>query len=53
MAEKINLCKTCKWSKDKWHDACYCVYYGFIVSRGKDKCWGHETKEKKEEKQGE
>lgn len=38
-----NLCKTCKWAKDKWNESCFCIYYGYIVSRGKNKCWGHEV----------
>ena len=47
--EKKNLCASCKWAKDRWHDACYCVYYGFVVSREKTDCWGHEINGKEDE----
>ena len=48
-----NNCMNCRWAKDKYHDACYCVYYGYIRSRPKKDCWGWEQQgndEKKEEK---
>lgn len=37
-----NLCKGCRWAKDKFGESCYCVYYGYIVHRGKENCWGNE-----------
>lgn len=49
MPEKESLCNDCRWAKDKWHDAYYCVYYGYIVSRAKKECWGYEPR--KEEKE--
>ena len=45
MPEREKLCKSCKWAKDKWHDSCYCAYYGFIFAKGKTDCWGYERKE--------
>ena len=50
--ESIILCKNCKYAKDKWNDACYCVYYGYIVSRGKTDCWGYEPREPEGEQDG-
>ena len=49
MPEKMNLCKKCKWAKDNWHESCYCVYYGYIVWKGKKECWGYDISEKVEE----
>lgn len=46
MAE--NLCKTCRWAKDKWHESCFCTYYGYIVSHGKSDCWGYEIRKEDE-----
>lgn len=51
MPEKKNLCKDCKWAKDPWHESCFCVYYGFIVYRGKSDCWGYEISGKEKEKE--
>ena len=46
-----NNCMNCRWAKDKYHDACYCVYYGYIRSRPKKDCWGWEEQPKKAEKE--
>ena len=40
---KENLCATCGFARDRWHDACYCDYYRFVIARGKKKCWGYEA----------
>ena len=46
--ETTEDCRGCKWAKDKWHDSCYCVYYGYIRSKPKKDCWGWEKDERSE-----
>lgn len=47
--ETTEDCRGCKWAKDKWHDSCYCVYYGYIRPKPKKDCWGYEKKEEEGE----
>ena len=48
-----NICKDCKWGKDHFKDACYCVQYGYIVSKAKTKCGGYKPNEQvREQKVG-
>ena len=46
--EKIiqdTLCNHCYWAKDRVNNVhvngCYCVHYGFIVSKLKQRCQGY------------
>lgn len=46
-----NDCRNCKHAKDRYHDSCFCCYYGYIRSRPKKECLGWEKQEdEKEEK---
>ena len=39
------LCNYCDWAKDRvnnrYVNGCYCVHYGYIVSRKKEYCKGY------------
>lgn len=43
-------CTTCEHAKDKWHNSCYCTYYGYIRSKPKQDCWGYKEQEETSEK---
>ena len=43
-------CTTCEHAKDKWHNSCYCTYYGYIRSKPKQDCWGYKEREETSEK---
>ena len=51
---KEPLCKRCEFAKDKvfnqYSQACYCVKYGFIVSRMKERCKGFKHEQIQERK---
>ena len=49
--EVENLCTNCKNARDRWHDACYCVHYGIIISHKRDRCWGYDPKKENEEEE--
>lgn len=36
-----NKCRSCKYSKDWYGDACYCMKYGIMITYGKMSCKGH------------
>jgi hypothetical protein len=46
-----NDCRNCKHAKDKFHDSCYCTYYGYIRSKPKKDCWGWEQRTEKDNKE--
>jgi len=43
------LCRDCKWAKDHFKESCYCVHYGYIVSKGKATCRGYKEREQVQE----
>ena len=38
-----DICRTCKYAKDKGHNSCYCVKYGIIIGYGKTRCVSYEA----------
>ena len=46
-----DVCRTCKYAKDKGHNSCYCVKYGIIIGYSKTHCVSHEFA--KEDQEGE
>ena len=39
------ICNYCRWAKDRvnntYVNGCYCVHYGYIISKRKERCLGH------------
>ena len=33
-------CRNCQHAKDRYKDACYCTYYGYMRARPKKDCCG-------------
>ena len=46
------LCNHCDWAKDRvnnrYVNGCYCVHYGYIVSRTVERCKGYRAERKKD-----
>ena len=43
-----NICNSCKWSKDRFRESCYCTMFGIIISYGRADCRGYEQIQKQE-----
>lgn len=37
-----NVCRSCKYAKEKGWNTCYCVKYGMIIGFSKTHCVSHE-----------
>ena len=37
-----NVCRNCKYAKEKGWNSCYCVKYGIIIGYSKTNCVSHE-----------
>lgn len=44
----MNVCKECRFAKDRFRESCYCVQYGYIVTYGKTSCKGYKPLRKKD-----
>ena len=52
MIKESNICKTCRNSKDRFKESCYCTMYGIIVTYGKSKCKGYDPFRKDDKEDG-
>lgn len=39
------ICRDCKFARDKYGGSCYCVKYGIVIGYSKRNCVGYERNE--------
>lgn len=44
----MNLCKGCRFAKDRFRESCFCVQYGIIITYGKKTCKGYKPLRKQD-----
>ena len=46
------VCRDCKYARDKYGGSCYCVKYGIVIGYSKKVCVGYERDEIRKQKDG-